>query len=154
MQIRPAAQPEAAPPEPKETASVAPPKQEEPDNTPPATVMRPPDPNPDPDDPGRPVLKRGTPAPRRQTTVEEPAISAVMEKVAPSWHQQISHAGSVFPLSMKRELLDFGKQMAGEEYGHAAALRQVPNQGSHFMNAGGVESVGRLIEQQQFRIAE
>jgi hypothetical protein len=73
----PAAKPDAAP-EPKETASVAPPrsvappKQEEPDNTPPPTVMRPPDPKPDADDPGPPVLKRGAPAPRRQT-VEEAA---------------------------------------------------------------------------------
>jgi len=43
---------------------------------------------------------------------EEPAISAVMESVAPSWHQQISHAGSGSPRSMKRELLDFGKQVS------------------------------------------
>ena len=54
----PASAPQAeAAPEPKtakETASgSAPPKQEEPDNTPPPTVMRPPDPKPDADDPGR-----------------------------------------------------------------------------------------------------
>ena len=71
----PAPQAEAVPDKPKETASAAPPKQEEPDNTPPPTQMRPPDPKPDADDPGRPVLKRGAPAPRRQT-VEEPALTA------------------------------------------------------------------------------
>jgi len=46
------------------------------------------------------------------------------------------------------DLLHFGKQMAGEEHGHASALGQVSNQGSYFMNTGGVESIGRLIEQQ------
>jgi hypothetical protein len=71
-------QPEAVPEAPKETAAVAPPpqpKQEEPDNSPPPTLMRPPDPKPDADDPGRPVLRRGAPAPRRQT-VSEPVETA------------------------------------------------------------------------------
>ena len=70
--------PEPAPDKPKEVAAVAPPvapappKEEEPDNTPPATQMRPADTKPDADDPGRPVLKRGAPAPRRQTAEESP----------------------------------------------------------------------------------
>jgi hypothetical protein len=74
----PAAAPpaEPVPDKPKETASAAPPKQEEPDNSPPPTQMRPPDPKPDPDDPGKPALRRGVPAPRRQTTVEEPIVTA------------------------------------------------------------------------------
>jgi len=38
--------------------------------------MRPPDPKPDPDDPGKPALRRGAPAPKRQTTVEEPVVTA------------------------------------------------------------------------------
>ena len=69
---RPTAEPkaESVPDKPKEVAAAAPPKEEEPDNTPPPTQMRPPDPKPDADDPGRPVLRRGAPAPRRETTVE------------------------------------------------------------------------------------
>ncbi len=39
-------------------------KTEEADNAPPPTIVRPPDPRPDPDDPGKPVLRRGAPAPR------------------------------------------------------------------------------------------
>lgn len=70
---------------PKETAS-APLKQEEPDNSPPATVMRPPNPKPDPDDPGPPELRRGVPAPRRQpveesTVIPPAAIKAPVEQV-------------------------------------------------------------------------
>ena len=77
---------EAAPEPPKETASAAPPaappaatavaappKEDEPDNAPPATLMRPPDPKPDADDPGKPVLRRGAP-PKRQTA--EPVVTA------------------------------------------------------------------------------
>ena len=67
---------EPVPDKPKEVAVAAPPKEEEPDNSPPPTQMRPPDPKADADDPGKPVLKRGAPAPRRQTTVEEPVITA------------------------------------------------------------------------------
>jgi hypothetical protein len=83
-----APQPEAAPaPEaaskseapkseaPKEVAAAAPPKEEEPDNSPPPTQMRPPDPKPDEDDPGKPALRRGRPAPSRQTT-EQPVVTA------------------------------------------------------------------------------
>jgi hypothetical protein len=77
-----APQADAVPDKPKETASAVPPKQEEPDNSPPATVMRPPDPKPDPDDPGKPVLRRGVPVPRRQTT--EPAVTASVSPAAAS----------------------------------------------------------------------
>jgi hypothetical protein len=75
----PEAEPPAAPvpapalENPKEIAA-APPTQEEPDNTPPATIIRPPDPKPDADDPGPPVLKRGVPAPRREPA--EPVVTA------------------------------------------------------------------------------
>jgi hypothetical protein len=73
----PEPQAESAPDKPPEVASAAPPKvapkEEEPDNSPPPTQMRPPDPKPDDDDPGKPALRRGMPAPRRQTTVENSA---------------------------------------------------------------------------------
>ena len=72
----PAAAPQAepVPDKPKEVAGVPPPTQEEPDNSPPPTQIRPPDPKPDADDPGRPVLKRGAPA-RRKETVEEATVT-------------------------------------------------------------------------------
>jgi hypothetical protein len=73
--------PDPQPEKPHEVAAAAPPKQEEPDNTPPPTVMKPPDPKPDADDPGRPALKRGAPAPRRQP-VEE--VSTLPEPVSPA----------------------------------------------------------------------
>jgi hypothetical protein len=60
-QPTPVANAPAGPVAPK--APVAP-KTEEADNAPPPTTVRPPDPKPDPDDPGKPVLRRGTPAPR------------------------------------------------------------------------------------------
>lgn len=82
----PAPQAESAPEKPREVAAAAPPpnppKEEEPDNAPPPTQMRPPDAKPDPDDPGRPVLKRGAPAPRRQAA-EEPAAVAPVAAAAP-----------------------------------------------------------------------
>ena len=60
---------ESVPDKPKEVAAAAPPvREEEPDNSPPPTQMRPPDPKPDDDDPGKPALRRGVPAARRQTT--------------------------------------------------------------------------------------
>ena len=49
--------------------------QEEPDNTPPPTQIRPPDPKPDADDPGPPVLRHGAPPPRRETA-PEPEVTA------------------------------------------------------------------------------
>ena len=77
---------EPVPDKPKEVAAAAPPaavpppaippKEEEPDNSPPPTQMRPPDPKPDADDPGRPVLRHGVPAPRGKATVEEPVVTA------------------------------------------------------------------------------
>ena len=73
-----AAPPAAAPP------PATPSKEEEPDNSPPPTQMRPPDPKPDADDPGRPVLKHGAPAPRRQTAPEpEVTASATPNPVPP-----------------------------------------------------------------------
>ena len=68
-------QPEAPPPAvapAKEESKDAPKEVAEVDNTPPATVLKQPDAKPDADDPGKPVLRRGTPAPRRQTAEESP----------------------------------------------------------------------------------
>jgi hypothetical protein len=81
----PAAAPDAvsAPDQPKEVAAGAPPTHEEPDNTPPPTQIRLPDPKPDADDPGRPVLKRGAPA-RRQGTVEEATVTPNVVPPAPA----------------------------------------------------------------------
>jgi len=42
----------------------------------------------------------------------EPSVVAAMQQAAPSWHKEISHTGSGAPREMKRELLDFCKQMA------------------------------------------
>jgi len=42
---------------------------------------------------------------------EEPTIATIMSKAAPSWHREITHSGSAVPRSMKRELLDFCKQV-------------------------------------------
>jgi hypothetical protein len=74
----PAAAPQSdpAPDKPRQTAAAAPPKQDEPDYSPPPTQIRPPDPKPDADDPGRPVLKRGAPAPRPKP-VEEATIAPI-----------------------------------------------------------------------------
>jgi hypothetical protein len=78
----PAPQAESVPDKPKEVAAAsppaaaAPPKEEEPDNSPPPTQIRPPDPKPDADDPGRPALRRGVPAPRRQTAPEPEVIAS------------------------------------------------------------------------------
>ena len=86
----PEPQPEAdAAPEPKETAAAPPPpeaapKQEEADNSPPATVMRPPDAKPDADDPGKPALRRGVPAPRRQTASVSPAPDEAPVSIQPA----------------------------------------------------------------------
>ena len=76
----PAPKAESVPDKPKEVAAAGPaastaPKEEEPDNSPPPTQMRPPDPKADDDDPGKPVLRHGAPAPRRQTA-EQPVITA------------------------------------------------------------------------------
>jgi len=73
---------EPVPDKPREVAAAAPPKDEEPDNSPPPTQMRPPDPKPDADDPGKPVLKRGAPAPRRQTA-PEPELTASVKPTQP-----------------------------------------------------------------------
>ena len=70
----PAPKAEPTSPAPTEVAksSPAPSKEEEPDNAPPPTIVKPPDPKPDSDDPGKPVLRRGAPAPRKQAAEESP----------------------------------------------------------------------------------
>jgi len=87
----PAPHAESVPDKPQEVATAAPPKispkEEEPDNSPPPTQIRPPDPKLDDDDPGKPALRRGVPSPRRQSTpVEEPKVmaSAAPPPVKPS----------------------------------------------------------------------
>ena len=84
----PTPQAESAPDKPQEVAAAAPPKvapkEEEPDNSPPPTQIRPPDPKLDDDDPGKPALRRGVPAPRRQTTVETAASVPTSAAKAPA----------------------------------------------------------------------
>jgi predicted ATPase len=43
---------------------------------------------------------------------EEQSIQQVMQNTAPAWHSEISHAGSGAPGRMKRELVDFCKQIS------------------------------------------
>src|SRR3989442_13361867 len=43
---------------------------------------------------------------------EEQSIGEVMRNAAPTWHREISHTGSGTPRRMKRELLDFCKQVS------------------------------------------
>ena len=42
----------------------------------------------------------------------EPTVGTVMAKAAPSWYREISHTGSAVPRKMKRELLDFCRQIS------------------------------------------
>ena len=41
----------------------------------------------------------------------EPGVAGIIQKTAPTWHKEISHAGSGAPRKMKRELLDFCTEM-------------------------------------------
>jgi hypothetical protein len=69
-----AATPVPIPPQEVKQAAAVP---EEPEDTRPATSIKPPDPKPDEDDPGRPVLKRGGPAQRRaaaQSDIPNPTL--------------------------------------------------------------------------------
>jgi len=43
---------------------------------------------------------------------QEPATGAVMMKAAPTWHREISRTSSGFPRRMKRELLEFCKEIS------------------------------------------
>src|SRR5262249_41532920 len=43
---------------------------------------------------------------------EEPSTGAIMKKAAPAWHREISRTSSGFPRQMKRELMDFCKQVS------------------------------------------
>src|SRR5438093_1201274 len=45
------------------------------------------------------------------TLAKEPTVREVMQKAAPTWHREISHTGSGAPRRMKRELLDFCRQI-------------------------------------------
>ncbi len=67
----PPAAPQAAPPE-------------EAEDTRAATVDRPPDPKPDADDPGRPVLKRGGPAQKRVAQTDTPPVAPARAPSAPT----------------------------------------------------------------------
>ena len=51
------------------------------------------------------------------------------------------------------QLLDLGQQVAGEQHGHPL-VGQPPDQQPHVAHSGGVEPGGRLVEQQQLRIAQ
>jgi predicted ATPase len=46
------------------------------------------------------------------TLAREPAVEPVMNNVAPTWYREIFHTGSAEPRRMKRELLDFCKQIS------------------------------------------
>src|SRR2546425_10307157 len=46
------------------------------------------------------------------TLAKEPTVREVMQKAAPTWHREISHSGSGAPRRMKRELVDFCKQVS------------------------------------------
>src|SRR5579864_7915414 len=65
----------------KEGKSTAP---EEPADTRPTTIVRSADPTPDADDPGRPELRRGRPAPRRSTTTAASTNTASGSSVEPA----------------------------------------------------------------------
>jgi predicted ATPase len=43
---------------------------------------------------------------------EEPTVREALVKTAPTWHREISHSGSSAPRQMKRELLDFYKEIS------------------------------------------
>ena len=46
------------------------------------------------------------------TLAQEPAVNQVMRSAAPTWYAEIRHTGSGEPRRMKRELLDFCKQVS------------------------------------------
>jgi hypothetical protein len=73
----------APPPPVKQASAPAAAPQEEPEDTRPATVIRPADPKPDDDDPGRPVLKRGGAAQRRVAQADAP-VAPVQTAPAPT----------------------------------------------------------------------
>src|SRR5213593_802526 len=66
----------------------------------------------------------------------------------------ISHLACRDDRNVRGDLLYFSKQVTGQEQRDAAPVRQISNQGSHLMDSGWVESVRRLVEYQQLRIAE
>jgi len=76
---KPEPSPEDKPQEKNDKKEVA--IQEEPDNSPPPTQMRPPDPKADADDPGKPALRRGVPAPRAKAA--EPPVETASVAPAP-----------------------------------------------------------------------
>jgi predicted ATPase len=43
---------------------------------------------------------------------EDIATNDLMAKVAPNWHREVTHTGATNPRNMKRELLDFSKQVS------------------------------------------
>jgi hypothetical protein len=101
-------QPESAP---APAAAAKAPEKEEPrqvaeiDNTPPPTVVKPPDAKPDADDPGKPVLRRGAPAPRQPRAEDPPASPEVVPPapaaktpVAESAHAAIPDQPAVIPI--------------------------------------------------------
>jgi DNA-binding winged helix-turn-helix (wHTH) protein len=46
------------------------------------------------------------------TLAQEPAVNQVMQNAAPTWYREIFHTGTGEPRRMKRELLDFCKQIS------------------------------------------
>ena len=54
---------------------------------------------------------------------------------------------------MVSHLVDFGKQVAGNNDGHIEHARKISDEGANLMNARRIETVGRLVEQKQRRFA-
>jgi hypothetical protein len=85
--------------QPKEVAKAAPPKEEAPEIVVPATVMKPPDPTPDEDDPGKPALRRGVPAPRPQTqTVSTASVDPAPPAAKAPPREELPQPVAVIPI--------------------------------------------------------
>ena len=93
---------DAAPPQPSASTqpATAPPAVAGPDDDRPTTLIRPNDPTPDADDPGRPELRRGKPAPRvsaRNTEPESPSLAPSSSVPPPSGPGNSADAAAAVP---------------------------------------------------------
>jgi hypothetical protein len=99
---QPTSQPTGAPPQASTSAPAAAPaapqSNDEPVDNRPSTTVRPPDPTPDADDPGKPVLRRGGPATARAaSTPASTSASASASTSAPSGNAPVLTAKSTEP---------------------------------------------------------
>src|SRR3954453_4383587 len=51
---------------------------------------------------------------------------------------------------ISRNLLDFAEQVTREKHCHSKLFRKATDQITHLVNAGGIETIRRLVEGQQF----